>query len=195
MSGEIKVLDVAEALKAAVDAINSKHLSLCAATSHFGVSKMKIHRRATGEVELTSRNGPDPVLTQGEVERITRAVDARTMHGRCSTKNELGLYIRTIVENSSYEREMHEQFPLTSLVQRFVVQNAVAFSSGKEQGFEVCQAKASTTANVERHYNNLEQLMDDVVGIPASYIWNLDETGMCPQSRNSKQRVLATKKE
>ncbi|GMF50499.1 unnamed protein product [Phytophthora fragariaefolia] len=182
-TGEIKVLDDAEALKAAVDAVNSKQLSLRAAASHVGVSKSKIHRRATGEVELTSRNGPDPVLIQGEVEGIIRAVHARTMHGRCFTKNQLGLVTRTVVENSSYEREIHEKSPSKGFVQRFVVQNAVAFSSRKAQSLEVCRAKAS---NVERHYNNLKQLMDDVAVIPALCIWNLDETGICPQSRYSK---------
>jgi hypothetical protein len=181
------------ALQAAVEAVQSKQMSLRAAETRFGVSKSKIQRRTSGEVKATSRNGPEPLLTPGEIEGIVDAVDARTMHGRCFTKVGLALCIRKVVENSPYQREIDENFPSKSFIQRFVAQHKVAFGTRRAQTLEVCRAKASTTANVERHYKNLKQLFDSLDGVPPSRIWNLDETGMCPQERNSKQRVLASK--
>ncbi|OWZ07778.1 hypothetical protein PHMEG_00019791, partial [Phytophthora megakarya] len=61
----------------------------------------------------------------------------------------------------------------------------------RAQTLEVCRAKASVVENVDRHYNNVKAVMASLVDIPTSRIWNFDETGMCPQTCNSKKKVLA----
>ncbi|KAF4036223.1 hypothetical protein GN244_ATG11714 [Phytophthora infestans] len=143
-------------------------------------------------IELTSRNGPEPILSPGEVSGVVKAVTMRTRHVLCFTKDELGLFIRNVVENSSYSREIPEIFLSKSYIQRFVVKHSVDFSSRRAQSLEVCRAKVSTVENVDRHYNNLKELLSSVADIPTSRIWNLDETGMCPQTRSSTKKVLDT---
>ncbi|POM77159.1 Hypothetical protein PHPALM_5499 [Phytophthora palmivora] len=179
-----------ERLQQAVDAVNDKRLSLRAAATRFSVSKSKIHRRTSGQVELTSRNGPEPILTSGEINGVVKAVMMRTRHGQCYTKDELGLFIRAIVENSPHSREIPENFPSKSYIQRFVVKHAVDFSSRRAQSLEVCRAKAST---VEKHFNNFKEVMSSVADIPTSRIWNLDETGMSCQILCTRKKVLAAK--
>ncbi|POM62096.1 hypothetical protein PHPALM_28786 [Phytophthora palmivora] len=117
----------------------------------------------------------------------------RTRHGQCFTKDELGLFIRAIVENSPHSREIPENFPSKSYIQRFVVKHAVDFSSRRAQSLEVCRAKASTVENVDRHFNNFKEVISSVADIPTSRIWNLDETGMSPQTRSTRKKVLAAK--
>ncbi|KAG1697838.1 hypothetical protein DVH05_015792 [Phytophthora capsici] len=193
MEEENDLPDEMERLRQAVGAVNEKRLSLRTASTRFGVSKSKIHRRTSGQVELTSRNGPEPILSPGEVSGVVKAVPMRTRHGLCFTKDELGLFIRNVVKNSSYSREIPEYFPSKSYIQRFVAKHSVDLSSRRAQSLEVCRAKASTVENVDRHYNKFKEVISSVPDIPTSRIWNLDETGMCPQTRNSKKKVLATK--
>ncbi|EEY62422.1 uncharacterized protein PITG_14868 [Phytophthora infestans T30-4] len=74
MEEENDLPDEMERLRQAVDAVNEKQLSLRSASTRFGVSKSKIHRRTSGQVELTSRNGPEPILSPGEVSGVVKAV-------------------------------------------------------------------------------------------------------------------------
>lgn len=116
-------------------------------------------------MELTSRNGPEPILTSGEISGVVKAMTMRMRHGQCFTKEELGLFIRAIVENGPYSREIPENVPSKSYIQRIFVKHAVEFSSRRAQSLEVCRAKASIVGNVDRHFNNSKEVMSSVADI------------------------------
>ncbi|KAJ8507853.1 hypothetical protein ON010_g18928 [Phytophthora cinnamomi] len=118
----VKVLDPASVALAqmakAVNAVRAKEMSIRQAANSYGVDKSNLHRRVKNQVPINARPGPNPILTEGEVQGVIDAVDARTNRGQCFTSAELALFIREVVERSPYTREIPETFPSTSWAQR-----------------------------------------------------------------------------
>ncbi|GMG17081.1 unnamed protein product [Phytophthora fragariaefolia] len=180
-------------MERAMAAMKRKEMSLRGAAKAFGVSRSSLHRRVTGQVPLNAKPGPEPIFTDGEVQGVLKAVDARTKRGLCFTRSELSMFIRQVVEESPYTREIPATFPSASWTNNFIHCNKSHFSRRQAQSLEVCRAKASTVENVDIHFNNLKEVFESCEGIPPSRIWNLDETGMCGQASGAKPKVLASK--
>ncbi|KAE9292801.1 hypothetical protein PR003_g24666, partial [Phytophthora rubi] len=66
----VKVIDPEasrqDQMKKAVEAVNTKRMSIRKAAASFGVDKSSLHRRTTRQVPLNARPGPNPILTEGE---------------------------------------------------------------------------------------------------------------------------------
>ncbi|GMF48987.1 unnamed protein product [Phytophthora fragariaefolia] len=78
----------------AMAAVKRKEMPIRGAAKAFGVSRSSLHRRVTGQVPLDAKPGPEPILTDGEVQGVLKAVDARTKRGLCFTRFELSMFIR-----------------------------------------------------------------------------------------------------
>ncbi|GMF56188.1 unnamed protein product [Phytophthora fragariaefolia] len=63
-------------IERAVAAVKRKEMSIRGAAKAFGVSRSSLHRRVTEQVPLNAKPGPEPILTDGEVQRVLKAVDA-----------------------------------------------------------------------------------------------------------------------
>uniref|UniRef100_K3X4L9 HTH psq-type domain-containing protein n=1 Tax=Globisporangium ultimum (strain ATCC 200006 / CBS 805.95 / DAOM BR144) TaxID=431595 RepID=K3X4L9_GLOUD len=100
-----------EALAAVVEAVCSKQMSVRAAAAAFGVNRGSLYRRASGQVELSARNGPAPVLTDGEVRKVLEAVRDRAERGERMANAELAAFVRAVVGKSLYQRDMPAHFP------------------------------------------------------------------------------------
>ncbi|KAE8959524.1 hypothetical protein PR001_g30689 [Phytophthora rubi] len=134
--------------KRAVEAVTTKKMSIRKAASAFGVSKSALQRRTTGQIAVNAKCGPLPILTEGEVSGVLRCVDARTKRGQCFTTAELGLFVRRVVEESPYKREIPASFPSYSWLSKFIKSNSKHFSRSKAQNLETCRAIAATEENV-----------------------------------------------
>ncbi|GMF26318.1 unnamed protein product [Phytophthora fragariaefolia] len=142
-------------MERAMAAVKRKEMSIRGAAKAFGVSRSSLHRRVTGQVPMNAKPRPEPILTDGEVQRVLKAVDARTKRGLCFTRSELSMFIRQVVEESPYTREISATFPSVSWTNNFIQCNKSHFSRRQAQSLEVCRAKASTVENVDIHFNNL----------------------------------------
>ncbi|KAE9003144.1 hypothetical protein PF005_g17005 [Phytophthora fragariae] len=111
----------------------------------------------------------------------------------CFTTAELGLFVRRVVEESPYKREIHASFPSYLWLAKFIKSNSKHFSRRKAQNLETCRAIAATEENVRSHYCNIKTAIESCGDFPPSCIWNLDETGMCGQGSRNAKVVLASK--
>jgi hypothetical protein len=191
--------DDQDAVEAAVYAVQNEGISVRSAEKKFGVSRGRITRRVKGEVEMTARNGPAPILTDGEKKGLIKAIEQRTRFAQCFTNAQLACFMRKVVEDSPYRREIPETFPCPSTVDRFISGNKEFFSRRHAQSLEEARAKASTVENVSNHYQNYEKSIQEmeksirIGSLPPSQIWNLDESGICGQVSRNKLKVIATK--
>lgn len=126
-----------EAIEIAVEAVNSNRMSIRKAAAAFNVSKGKIHRRTSGQVEVTARNGTNKILKDEEIQGILDSVDARIDHGQCFTIDELGLFIRRVVEESPYTREIPVSFPSSSWVSGFIREHSARFGRRRAQNLDM----------------------------------------------------------
>lgn len=186
-------VDTIDQMQRAIDAVQSGTMSLRQAAASFSVSKSALHRRTSGQVEINAKRGPNPVLTDGEVQGVLDAVVARTAQGQCFTSEELGLFVRTVLEQSQHARVIPINFPSQSWVCGFIRRYSHLFGRRRAQSLEVCRAAASTAENIAKHFNNLKKAMESCGDLTPSRIWNLDETGMCGQGSRNQKVVLAVK--
>jgi len=186
-------ISTVEQMQRAVEAVESGAMSLRQAAASFSISKSALHRRTSGQVDLNAKRGPNPVLTDGEVHGVLDAVIARTAQGQCFTSEELGLFVRTVVEQSQHAREIPINFPSPSWVCGFIRRHSHLFARRRAQSLDVCRAAASTEENILKHFNNLQSTMKTCGDLSPSRIWNLDETGMCGQGSRNQKVVLAAK--
>jgi hypothetical protein len=77
--------DEPSVMERAVEAVQSKAMSLRRAASAFTVSKSALQRRTSGQVAINAPPGPIPILTAGEVQGVLDSVDERTTRGQCFT--------------------------------------------------------------------------------------------------------------
>ncbi|KAJ8523856.1 hypothetical protein ON010_g17263 [Phytophthora cinnamomi] len=159
-------------MERAIAAVERKEMSIRGAAKAFGVARSFLHRRVTEQVPLNAKRGPDLILTEGEVQGVLNAIDARTKRGLCFTRSELSMFIRHIVEESPYTREIPATFPSVSWTNDFIHRNKSHFSRRKAQSLEVCRAQASIVENVNLHYNNLKEIFESCEDLPPSRIWN-----------------------
>jgi helix-turn-helix, Psq domain len=115
-SAELLLLEDRARVQQAVDAVQSKAMSLRKAEEVFGVSRSKIQRRTSGQLPIDARNGKDPILTPGEELGVIEAIEQRTRHGQCFTPAQLTLFIRKCVEDHEKSLKISRVDPMcTSL--------------------------------------------------------------------------------
>jgi hypothetical protein len=105
------------------------------------------------------------------------------------TDQELASFVRKCIEDSPHKHVVPAKFPSLRWVKRFQNRHSGFFSQRNPQRQDGCRAKASTTANVSRVFDELSETLKLASDLPPSRIWNLEETGMCGQGSRKGNNV------
>jgi hypothetical protein len=170
LQDELQVDGSCTQFERAVEAIKMRKMSIRKAATSFGVSKSALQQRTSGQVAVNAKCGPLPILTEGEVACVLQSVDARTKRGQCFTTPELGLFVRRVVEESPYRREIPLLVPFVLVAGQVHQQQQEALRPQKGPSLETCRAIAATEENVRAHYNDLKAVMESCDDLSPSCI-------------------------
>lgn len=162
--------------------------SLRSAARKYDVSRESLRRRVCGDVAPAAKPGrPRAYISAGHEEGVLEVILYRAKLGFCIDKAELRCIVREAA--LSHRRDTPSNFPNDKWMQRFILKHKEAIGYRRAQILDSKRAKCSTEEIVRYYYENLRPVLD---GLQPQYIWNCDETGVCPQGRGGA-RVICPK--
>lgn len=168
---------------AAFASVNDSGLSVRQAAKLHGVPRSSLQERINGKRGLHARWGKAPILSAAQEEKLTRLCIMQADRGTGLCRQDIRKAAAGMVEG---EGVFKNPLPSNKWVHNFARRNNLSLRT--PEATPVYRHKAMSKEKVAAFFLDLLILLAENNGIPATSVWNMDETGL--QLEHTPPKVL-----